>query len=316
MDRPFPSYEGDDSYLFVSYAHDDTELTFPEMAWIKESGFNLWYDDGIHVGTVWRRALAEALNKSAGLIFFCTARSAESDNCLKEINFALDQGKTVFVVRLDDTPLPLELQLSLSDRQAMVRSDFDESTYRARLTSALASLVKPESQMGDGNSDSKKTTRTEWAMVVNPILASGTDEELHLIAEDLTDDLMTVIPKRFHGMTILTDQASDTALILSGTGRKRGAEVRTTMKLMSEFNHRQIWAETYDRPLQDFYQSQAQLINQICGSLQEPIIMAVQEYYKDIEDDELDAIGLLSRVFLKRFLVYGAAIGSGGAGCV
>ncbi len=106
--KPFPAYEGDAPYFFVSYAHEDDELVYPEMTWLHEVGFNLWYDVGIHVGTVWRRALADALNKSAGTVFFCTERSAESENCLQEINFALDDKKPIFVVQLDETPLPAQ----------------------------------------------------------------------------------------------------------------------------------------------------------------------------------------------------------------
>lgn len=94
-DKPFPAYEGDGAYFFVSYAHEDAALVYPEMAWIGEAGFNLWYDDGIHVGRVWRRALADALNKSVGMVFFCTEGAAESENCLQEINFALDEEARV-----------------------------------------------------------------------------------------------------------------------------------------------------------------------------------------------------------------------------
>jgi len=67
-EKPFASYEGDEPYFFVSYAHDDSTLVYEEMAWLQPAGFNLWFDDGIHVGSVWRQALADALSKSVGLI--------------------------------------------------------------------------------------------------------------------------------------------------------------------------------------------------------------------------------------------------------
>ena len=93
MDKPFPAYDGTEPYFFVSYDHGDSETVYPEMSWIRTSGFNLWYDEGIHVGTVWRQALADALSGCAGFIFFSTAQSNHSDNCLKVINFALDEGR-------------------------------------------------------------------------------------------------------------------------------------------------------------------------------------------------------------------------------
>lgn len=139
---PFPAYEGEEPFFFVSYAHDDDAMVFEEMAWLGEHQ-RLWYDDGIHVGAVWRRAIADALDRCSGLIFFCTERATASEHCTKEINFALDRGKPIFVVQLDDAPMPSELQLSLSDRQALIRSQYQDAAYRERLTNALAQVVPP-----------------------------------------------------------------------------------------------------------------------------------------------------------------------------
>ncbi|MDH3640943.1 MAG: TIR domain-containing protein, partial [Gammaproteobacteria bacterium] len=152
-ERPFPAYQGDGTYLFVSYAHADAEIIYPEMLWIRDQGFNLWYDDGIDVGSGWRQALADAITGAAGVIFFVTARSVVSDNCMREIGFALDENKSVFVVQLDDALLPSVLRLSLSDRQALVRSDFSEDAYHERLTDALRGktdlslAVSPQSEI-------------------------------------------------------------------------------------------------------------------------------------------------------------------------
>lgn len=144
MDRPFAAYEGDAPYFFVSYAHADDEIVFQEMSWIHDAGFNLWYDDGIHVGSDWRQSLADALEGAAGLIFMATEKSVVSDNCLKELNFVLDDKKTVFVVQLDKTPLPNLLRLSLSDRQALIKSEHNETTYQTKLIAALGSLTEPQ----------------------------------------------------------------------------------------------------------------------------------------------------------------------------
>ena len=142
-ERPAPSYVGDQPFFFVSYGHADSDLVYPEMRWLQEAGFNLWYDDGIHVGSVWRQAIADALTAAAGMLFVATKASVESDHCLKELSFVLDEGKPVFVVQLDDTKLPGLLRLSLADRQMLNRAEFDEKTYRAKLVQALATVAKP-----------------------------------------------------------------------------------------------------------------------------------------------------------------------------
>ena len=67
IETTFPAYEGDQPYFFVSYSHADAEIVYSEMRWIREAGYNLWYDDGIHIGSVWRRVLAADACAAAGL---------------------------------------------------------------------------------------------------------------------------------------------------------------------------------------------------------------------------------------------------------
>ena len=141
---PLPAYQGDERFLFVSYAHANTETVDVEMAWLQERGFKLWYDDGIHVGSNWRQSLAQAITGADGVIFFADEQSVVSPNCVREINFALDEGKPIFVVQLDEVIFPDALRLSLSDRQILIRSHFDEATFRNRLTTALRHEVDLE----------------------------------------------------------------------------------------------------------------------------------------------------------------------------
>lgn len=140
-ERPFPAYEGDEPYFFVCYAHEDAQTVYDEMRWIVSAGFNLWYDDGIHVGTVWRRVLAEALEGAAGLIFMQTAQSVASEFCLNEVRFALDEAKPIFILQLEPSSLPAELRLSLGDRQALVRQNLTPDAFRQKLVNALTTCL-------------------------------------------------------------------------------------------------------------------------------------------------------------------------------
>jgi hypothetical protein len=121
MDRPFPAYDGDDPYVFVSYSHKDSDAVFPEMIWLKESGFNIWYDEGIEAGTEWREEIAQAIKKTNLCIYFVTPDSAQSENCRKEVNLADKQQIPIIAIYLKVTDLPGSLDLTLSDRQAILK---------------------------------------------------------------------------------------------------------------------------------------------------------------------------------------------------
>ena len=38
MERPFEAYRGDDSYVFICYAHEDKGVVYPEISWLHEQG--------------------------------------------------------------------------------------------------------------------------------------------------------------------------------------------------------------------------------------------------------------------------------------
>jgi TolB-like protein len=307
MEKPFPSYEGDAPYLFVSYDHKDTEDVYPEMTWIRTSGFNLWYDEGIHVGTVWREALADALSDCSGFIFFSTERSNASDNCRKEINYALDEGKQMFVVQLDGTPLPRLLRLSLSDRQALVRSEFDEPTYRARLVSALSTVVQPTPDMiSRVSSDVPISLKADPpSIAVLPLVSQSDDSEMRELAESITDDVTGLTLQR--SWRVVGGRASDLDLepeevgrqrnvryLLSGSVRRQGPNIRVTIKLAETTHGNQVWVQRLDRPYEDFYKLQDSVIAGIVGALVSEVLYAEKDRFKDRPIDELDAHALLS----------------------
>ncbi|TDJ42155.1 MAG: TIR domain-containing protein [Gammaproteobacteria bacterium] len=91
----------------------------------------------IEIGSDWRQSLANAITRAESFVFFADEQSVVSPNCVREINFALDEDKPIYVVQLDDVTFPDALRLSLSDRQILIRSNFDEPTFRDRLAAAL-----------------------------------------------------------------------------------------------------------------------------------------------------------------------------------
>ena len=248
-ERPEPSYTGDEPFLFVSYGHADSELVYPEMSWLQAAGFNLWYDEGIHVGSVWRKAIADALTATAGMLFFASRSSVESEHCLQELSFVLDEGKPVFVVQLDETRLPGLLRLSLADRQMLKRADFDERTYRAKLTQALSTVAKPTPR-----TKAAERIATKVPAIGLQVLATG-DAETTFWGESLIEDLAALLGQRAFGITTTHDATKDLATlgraldanyVLSGAVRRTDDRYRVNLKLTKGASGAQVWATRYD----------------------------------------------------------------------
>lgn len=137
MQRPFPSYSGSDNFLFVSYAHADDDTVYPEIDWLNRHELNLWYDEGIHAGSVWRDELADRLGACDRIVFFATEASINSRNCLNELHFAMDLDKPVLVIQFDELELPPGLRFGLGSRQAIIASHYSQDGFRQAMLAAL-----------------------------------------------------------------------------------------------------------------------------------------------------------------------------------
>ena len=137
MDKPFPAYRGDEPYVFVCYAHDDQAIVYPEIGWLHSRGVNIWYDEGISPGEEWTETLATAISGCLTFLYFITPQSVVSPHCRRELSFANDRNLRVIAVRLAPADLPGGLQLSLGDRQQILKQGLPESEYRDKLFGAL-----------------------------------------------------------------------------------------------------------------------------------------------------------------------------------
>ena len=112
-------YEGPDPYIFVSYAHRDYERIDPILRELKARGYRFWYDEGIDPGTEWPENIARHLENSSVCLSFLSPYSAASNNCRREINFALSRNIPMLTVFLEDTKISpgLEMQISGGRRE-------------------------------------------------------------------------------------------------------------------------------------------------------------------------------------------------------
>lgn len=135
MKKPFSSYRGSESYVFVCYAHSDSDIIYPDLSELNGEGINLWYDEGIQAGSMWRAEIAASIKGSAKFLFFISKASLNSAHCLREVDYALNNDIEIIPVYLDKSSLPGELELVLNRVHALFRED--DSLYMQHLQTAL-----------------------------------------------------------------------------------------------------------------------------------------------------------------------------------
>ena len=135
MRKPFAAYSGSESYVFVCYAHKDSDRVYADLTQLNDAGINLWYDEGIPAGSSWRAEIAGAIQSASRLLFFISEASLVSSNCLREVDFAINHDIEILPVYLDNSALPAELDLVLNRVHALFRES--DARYMKHLLDVL-----------------------------------------------------------------------------------------------------------------------------------------------------------------------------------
>lgn len=146
---PFDSCDPSGTFVFVSYAHADKALAYPELRRICSFGIRVWYDEGIEPGSEWPEVIASALKKATAFVVIITPRAVVSRNVKNEISAALNWGKPFIAIHLAQTQLPLGLELQMGDFQAVMRWHMDEDSYARKLSKALTSCTQLSEAKGE-----------------------------------------------------------------------------------------------------------------------------------------------------------------------
>ncbi|MBQ7365549.1 MAG: leucine-rich repeat protein [Clostridia bacterium] len=113
------AYTGNQPYIFISYAHADADRVIPILDELFARGFRIWYDAGIAVGSEWPEYIAEHLNGCTACLAFISKASLDSQNCRREINFAISKKKEPIAVYLEEVTLSLGMEMQLGTAQAI-----------------------------------------------------------------------------------------------------------------------------------------------------------------------------------------------------
>lgn len=96
---------------FFSYSREDSEFALRLAADLRAAGASVWIDQlDIGPGQLWDRAVQSALETCPSVLIILSPASVNSDNVMDEINFALDQKKTLIPVLYRDCDIPFRVR--------------------------------------------------------------------------------------------------------------------------------------------------------------------------------------------------------------
>lgn len=174
-------YEGNEKYIFVSYAHKDSPIVLPIVETLSKEGFRIWYDSGIEAGTEWPEYIEDHLARAEIVLIFMSPATVESRNCRNEINFALELKKEVLVVYLEETTLLKGMRLQLNSSQSLFRShhkndeSFTQALVNARIlqccrNNGMPPAANPAPVAPVAKTDKPKSKVLPWVLAIGALL--------------------------------------------------------------------------------------------------------------------------------------------------
>lgn len=268
--------------VFISYARSDEAQAKLVADLLGEAGHTVWRDDQLPAHRAYGEVIEERLKASKAVVVLWSAEAAGSQWVRAEADAARSAG-TLIQTSLDGTipPLPFN-QIQCADLKDW-SGDVNAAGWR-KLTDSVLALATPS---GEAAAESipkpRRKAAKELSICVLPFQnMSGDPEQEYFsdgISEDITTDLSQVaalgVTARntaftFKGQSLNVCECArklGVTHVLEGSVRKAGNRVRISAQLIDGATGEHVWADRYDRDLDDIFAIQDEISKAIVGAL-------------------------------------------------
>jgi len=264
--------------VFVSYARPDEEHSQRVADALRGHGYAVWRDDELPAHRAYAEVIAERLQSAAAVVVLWSEHAAKSQWVRAEADAARTAG-TLIQATLDGSipPIPFN-QIQCAD---LARWSGDcKAAGWLKLHGSVTALVGP-AQASAGKQP--RTKRAQVSVCVLPFANMSGDAEQEYFSDGISEDITTDLSKisalgvvarntafTFKGQSVdVCDVARRLSVshVLEGSVRKAGGRVRITAQLIDGESGDHVWAERYDRDLEDIFAIQDEISKAIVAAL-------------------------------------------------
>ncbi|MFZ0008832.1 MAG: tetratricopeptide repeat protein [Steroidobacteraceae bacterium] len=279
--------------VFLSYSRDDHDQVFDLVEKLRAAGVSMWIDTGaIDAASLWSEQIVNALESAKVLLLVVTESAVRSDNVAKEVMLVSERKGHILPVYLEPTVIPPALRYQLAGIQHV---EYFKSGDEASLKTILRALERVGVKLAPPAQPKAAapapvhaethgpTSRERDALAVLPFDNISPDQETDYFSNGLTEELIARLSvlseidlvSRWTSMQ-LRDRKEDirkvgaelgARYIVGGSVRRFQDSVRITVQLVDVPTNRQVWGNTYKGKLDDIFDIQEQVAQQIVEAL-------------------------------------------------
>jgi TolB-like protein/Flp pilus assembly protein TadD len=286
--------------VFVSYSRTDSERVLDWVGKLRAAGVSVWLDtSGIDAATRWGEQIVHALERAKVLLLMVSEAAVRSDHVAKEVTLVSERKGHILPVHLEPTQIPASLKYQLAGIQHIecFKQSDGEHSLQALLRSLErigvrrapppppappASKAAPAAETGSRAAGAGGTIE-RGALAVLPFDNMSPDEETDYFSNGLTEELIARLSivseielvSRWASMQYKDPKRDILAIgkvlgaryIVGGAVRRFQDSVRVTVQLVDAGTNRQIWGNSYKGKLDDIFDIQEQVAQQIVEAL-------------------------------------------------
>jgi adenylate cyclase len=298
--------------VFVSYARSDKARVAPLVAAIEAKGWSVWWDPEIDAGQQFDDQIEAELKAAKAVLVVWTPDSVASRWVRGEAREAADRG-TLVPARFDGARLPMDVRaIHTTDLDGWGESA-DSAQFQALLR-ALAAMIARSTPAASAAVVAAAVAPAATAVAagisicVLPFANMSGDPEQEYFSDGISEDIITDLTKvsslavvsrntafHFKGKSVEVGQVAKqlkVTHVVEGSVRKAGGRVRITAQLIDAARDNQVWAERYDRDLNDIFALQDEISEAIVKALKLKLLPEEKQAIETRGTDNVEAYNL------------------------
>ncbi|MCM2312103.1 MAG: TIR domain-containing protein [Steroidobacteraceae bacterium] len=264
--------------VFVSYARNDKARVAPLVAAIEAQGWSVWWDPEIDAGQQFDDQIEEELKSARAVLVVWTPASVASRWVRGEAREAADRG-TLVPARFDGARMPMDVRAIHTTDLDDWAGNPDSPSFQALLR-ALGTMI---ARQGGSAAATAPAAPTRIGVCVLPFVNMSGDPEQEYFSDGISEDVITDLSKvsalavvsrnsafMYKGKLVDVPKVArelKVQYVLEGSVRKSGGRVRITAQLVDGSSNDNVWAERYDRDLNDIFALQDEISEAIVKAL-------------------------------------------------
>jgi len=273
----------------------------------------VWWDPEIDAGQQFDDQIEAELKAAKAVLVVWTPTSVTSRWVRGEAREAADRG-TLVPVRFDGVSLPMDVRAIHTTELDGWGEDAQSAQFRALLRSLTAMIARR------GGAHASPATRPTSATVagsptaarigicVLPFANMSGDPEQEYFSDGISEDIITDLSKvsalvvasrnsafMYKGVKVDVAKVArelNVSHVLEGSVRKAGGRVRITAQLVHGASNDSVWAERYDRDLNDIFALQDEISQAIVKALKLKLLPEEKQAIERRGTDNVEAYNL------------------------